>query len=211
MDKSSELFGRALGVLPGGVNSPVRAFRAVDMTPRFIARADGARVYDEDGREYIDYVCSWGPMILGHNHSVIREAVESAARDGLSFGAPTRREVIMAELMVGMVPNIEMVRMVNSGTEAVMSALAARVEEALRTGIDDMLFLRTRRAMFGARLRGLGNFSGLAVALAEGQFADYCPLDTPRMLAELEAADCVAFIRDVLAPERLALSVIRPA
>ena len=123
MDRSQQLFDRAVKVLPGGVNSPVRAFRAVDLCPRFIARADGPFVWDEDGRRYIDYVCSWGPMILGHNHPVIREAVEKAVKDGLSFGAPTAREVEIAELMVDLVPNIEMVRMVNSGTEAVMSAI----------------------------------------------------------------------------------------
>ena len=120
---SQELFAEALKVLPGGVNSPVRAFRAVDMAPRFIARANGPYIYDVEGRGYIDYVCSWGPMILGHNHPVIREAVERAVKDGLSFGAPTGREVEIAQLMVELVPNIEMVRMVNSGTEAVMSAI----------------------------------------------------------------------------------------
>lgn len=123
MGESERLFERACRVLPGGVNSPVRAYRAVGIAPRFLVRADGPRVYDEDGRAYIDYVCSWGPMILGHNHPVIREAVEKAVKDGLSFGAPTRREVEIAELMVELVPNIEMVRMVNSGTEAVMSAV----------------------------------------------------------------------------------------
>lgn len=123
MEQSQVLFDRAKKVLPGGVNSPVRAYRAVGRTPRFIERADGAYIWDVDGRRYIDYVCSWGPMILGHNHPVIREAVSKAVADGLSFGAPTRREVEIAELMTEMVPNIEMVRMVNSGTEAVMSAL----------------------------------------------------------------------------------------
>ena len=123
MDRSEALFERAKKMLPGGVNSPVRAYRAVGLTPRFITRADGAYIWDEDGNKYIDYVCSWGPMILGHNHPIIREAVERAVKDGLSFGASTRREVEIAELMVQMVPNIEMVRMVNSGTEAVMSAL----------------------------------------------------------------------------------------
>ena len=123
MDRSEALFERAKKVLPGGVNSPVRAYRAVGLTPRFITRADGAYIWDEDGNKYIDYVCSWGPMILGHNHPIIREAVERAVKDGLSFGASTRREVEIAELMVQMVPNIKMVRMVNSGTEAVMSAL----------------------------------------------------------------------------------------
>ncbi len=123
MDTSAALFERAKKVLPGGVNSPVRAYRAVGLTPRFIAKADGAYIWDVDGRRYIDYVCSWGPMILGHNHPLIREAVEKAVKDGLSFGASTQREVEIAELMIQMVPHIEMVRMVNSGTEAVMSAL----------------------------------------------------------------------------------------
>ena len=123
MGRSEELFEQAIKVLPGGVNSPVRAYRAVGMAPRFITRADGPFIWDEDGKQYIDYVCSWGPMILGHNHPVIREAVEKAVKDALSFGAPTRREVEIAQLMVDLVPNIEMVRMVNSGTEAVMSAV----------------------------------------------------------------------------------------
>ena len=123
MGRSEELFEQAVKVLPGGVNSPVRAYRAVGMAPRFITKADGPFIWDEDGEKYIDYVCSWGPMILGHNHPVIREAVEKAVKDGLSFGAPTRREVEIAQLMVELVPNIEMVRMVNSGTEAVMSAV----------------------------------------------------------------------------------------
>lgn len=121
--ESQKLFDRGVKVMPGGVNSPVRAYRSVNLCPRFIKRADGAYIWDEDGNRYIDYVCSWGPMILGHNHPVIREAVERAVVDGLSYGAPTRREVEMAELMVEIVPNLEMVRMVNSGTEAVMSAI----------------------------------------------------------------------------------------
>ena len=123
LHNSEELFAAACQVLPGGVNSPVRAYRSVGLTPRFIQRAEGSSIYDVEGRRYIDYVCSWGPMILGHNHPVIREAVEKAVVDGLSFGAPTPREVEIAQLMVEMVPGLEMVRMVNSGTEAVMSAL----------------------------------------------------------------------------------------
>ncbi len=123
MGRSEELYEQAVQVLPGGVNSPVRAYRAVGMAPRFITRGEGPFLWDEDGKRYIDYVCSWGPMILGHNHPVIREAVEKAVKDGLSFGAPTRREVEIARLMVELVPHIEMVRMVNSGTEAVMSAV----------------------------------------------------------------------------------------
>ena len=125
MGVSEELFARAKVCIPGGVNSPVRAFGSVGMTPRFIARGKGDRLWDEEGREYIDYIGSWGPMILGHAHPAVLAAVEAAARDGLSFGAATAREVEMAELICAMVPSIEMVRMVNSGTEAVMSALRA--------------------------------------------------------------------------------------
>ena len=125
MSESQELFDRARRCIPGGVNSPVRAFGNVGMTPRFITRAKGDRIYDEEGREYIDFVGSWGPMILGHAHPAVLEAVEKAAVDGLSFGAATRREVEMAELICRIVPGMEMIRMVNSGTEAVMSAIRA--------------------------------------------------------------------------------------
>jgi glutamate-1-semialdehyde 2,1-aminomutase len=121
--ESDDLFERAVRVLPGGVNSPVRAFRAVGSTPRFISRAQGSKIYDVDGREYIDYVGSWGPMILGHAFPEITQSVLEALPGGLSFGAPTEREVLVAELITEMVPGIEMVRMVNSGTEAVMSAI----------------------------------------------------------------------------------------
>lgn len=120
---SEQLFERAKKVMPGGVNSPVRAFGAVGGAPRFIKSAQGARITDEDGRTYIDFIGSWGPMILGHGDPVVRQAVEEAVREGLSFGAATRREVEMAELICAAVKPIEMVRMVNSGTEAVMSAL----------------------------------------------------------------------------------------
>ena len=125
MGKSDYLFERAKEVIPGGVNSPVRAFGSVGMTPRFISHAKGARIYDADGNEYIDFIGSWGPMILGHGHPRVLEAVTKAAQEGLSYGAATEREVIMAELICDIVPSIEMVRMVNSGTEAVMSAIRA--------------------------------------------------------------------------------------
>ena len=118
-----ELFQRALHVMPGGVNSPVRAFKSVGGEPFFTARADGAYLWDVEGKRYIDYVGSWGPMIAGHNHPKVREAVERAIRDGLSFGTPCPAEVTMAETIVRLVPSIDMVRMVNSGTEATMSAI----------------------------------------------------------------------------------------
>ncbi|MGM9613663.1 MAG: glutamate-1-semialdehyde 2,1-aminomutase [Butyricicoccus sp.] len=120
---SEAIFERAKRVLPGGVNSPVRAFRAVGGTPPFITRGKGCRIWDLDGNEYIDFIGSWGPLILGHSYEPVLDAVEKAMRGGLSFGAPTAIEVDVAELLVSMVPNVEMVRMVNSGTEAVMSAL----------------------------------------------------------------------------------------
>ncbi|HBN80642.1 MAG TPA: glutamate-1-semialdehyde-2,1-aminomutase, partial [Ruminococcaceae bacterium] len=125
MTRSEQLFSRAVKVMPGGVNSPVRAYGSVGQTPRFIVRADGAKIYDADGNCYTDYVGSWGPMILGHNHPAVLKAVQKAAENGLSFGAATENEVKMAELVCGMVPSVEMVRMVNSGTEAVMSAVRA--------------------------------------------------------------------------------------
>ncbi|MGB3726420.1 MAG: glutamate-1-semialdehyde 2,1-aminomutase [Glaciecola sp.] len=123
MNKSETLFERAQRTIPGGVNSPVRAFKAVGGTPRFIERADGPYMYDVDGNRYIDYINSWGPMVLGHNNPEIREAVIKASEFGLSYGAPTEAEIEMAELVSEIVPSMEMVRMVNSGTEATMSAI----------------------------------------------------------------------------------------
>ena len=122
-DKSSQLFARALELIPGGVNSPVRAFRAVGGTPLFIKSARGATITDVDGRTFIDYVGSWGPMILGHADEEIVEALSAVTANGTSFGAPNELEVELAEEIIAAVPSIEMVRMVNSGTEATMSAI----------------------------------------------------------------------------------------
>ena len=123
MSRNIELFDRAKKLIPGGVNSPVRAFKAVGGTPRFVQRAQGAHFWDADGKRYIDYIGSWGPMILGHGHPAVVEAVQKALLDGFSFGAPTEREVELAEEIVKLVPSIEMVRLVSSGTEAAMSAI----------------------------------------------------------------------------------------
>ncbi|MEM9530333.1 MAG: glutamate-1-semialdehyde 2,1-aminomutase [Pseudomonadota bacterium] len=123
MQASKDLFAAACERIPGGVNSPVRAFKGVGGDPIFIRRAEGCRIYDEDGKDYIDYIGSWGPMLAGHNHPQVREAVVAAAANGLSFGAPTAAEVVMAEKLCRLVPGLELVRMVNSGTEACMSAL----------------------------------------------------------------------------------------
>jgi glutamate-1-semialdehyde 2,1-aminomutase len=121
--RSSELFQRALARIPGGVNSPVRAFRGLGREPFFVERAEGSRIWDVDGNEYIDYVCTWGPAILGHAPAVVIDAVRSAAARGVSFGIPNPFEVEMAELICRWVPSTEKVRMVNSGTEATMSCL----------------------------------------------------------------------------------------
>lgn len=123
MSKSDQLFEQARQTIPGGVNSPVRAFNGVGGTPRFIDHADGAYLYDVDGQAYVDYIGSWGPMLLGHNHPAIKAAVIQAVEKGLSYGAPTEIEVLMAEKVRQIVPSMEQVRMVNSGTEATMSAI----------------------------------------------------------------------------------------
>lgn len=123
MTRSEQLFETAQRLIPGGVNSPVRAFGSVGGSPRFVERAEGAHIWDVDGNRYLDFIGSWGPMILGHNHPAILEAVVEAAKRGLSYGAATASEVTMAELVCSLVPSIDMVRMVNSGTEAVMSAI----------------------------------------------------------------------------------------
>ena len=123
MSRSEELFKQAQRYIPGGVNSPVRAFKAVGGTPLFIERARGAHIFDADGKEYIDYVLSWGPMILGHAHPEVLAAVSDAATRGLSFGAPTASEISLARMLCEIMPNMDLVRMVNSGTEATMSAI----------------------------------------------------------------------------------------
>ena len=123
MGISEELMERAAKVIPGGVNSPVRSYASVGLTPRFIARADGPYIEDVDGNRYIDYICSWGPMILGHNDARVRERVQQACELGTSYGAATALEVEIAEFICGRIPHVQMIRMVNSGTEAVMSAI----------------------------------------------------------------------------------------
>lgn len=122
-DRSNELFARAQRVIPGGVNSPVRAFKSVRRNPLFIRRAAGSKIYDADGNEYLDFVGSWGPMLLGHSHPAVKEAILQAVQDGTSYGAPTEKEILLAELICDMMPSIEMARLVNSGTEATMSAV----------------------------------------------------------------------------------------
>ena len=123
MTTNKALFERAQRAIPGGVNSPVRAFRAVGGTPRFISRALGPYMWDAEGTRYIDYIGSWGPMILGHGHPAVVDAVQQALLQGFSFGAPTEREIELAEAIIALVPSVEQVRLVSSGTEAAMSAI----------------------------------------------------------------------------------------
>ena len=123
IDMNQALLERAQSVIPGGVNSPVRAFKAVGGIPRFVKRASGAYFWDANERSYIDYIGSWGPMILGHGHPQVVQAVQAALLEGFSFGAPTEREIQLAEEILRLVPSMDMVRLVSSGTEAAMSAI----------------------------------------------------------------------------------------
>lgn len=122
-DRSKALYKEAIRLMPGGVNSPVRAFKAVGGSPLFIKKAKGARIYDVDGNEYIDYVLSWGPMVLGHAHPVVVRAIKAAVERGTSFGAPTPQEIELAKMIISAYPSIEKIRMVSSGTEATLSAI----------------------------------------------------------------------------------------
>lgn len=173
-NRSDALFQQAQHVIPGGVNSPVRAFRGVGGTPVFFKRARGSHLFDEDGNSYIDYVGSWGPMILGHNHPRVMNAVKKAMENGLGFGAPTELEITMAEKICKLMPSIEMVRMVNSGTEATMSAIrlargyTGRDKivkfEGCYHGHSDSLLVK---AGSGALTLGVPTSPGVPVALAE--------------------------------------------
>ncbi|HMH83716.1 MAG TPA: glutamate-1-semialdehyde 2,1-aminomutase [Gemmatimonadales bacterium] len=174
MTRSEALFERAKAVLPGGVNSPVRAFRAVGGTPFFVARAAGARLTDVDGRTYVDYVCSWGPLILGHAHPAVLDAIRAAAERGWTYGTPCEAEVELAELVTRRMPAVEMVRFVNSGTEATMAAVrlaraATRRDVLLKFegcyhGHADSFLVK---AGSGVATLGLPDSPGVPAALAE--------------------------------------------
>src|SRR6266480_4019812 len=175
---SERLFERARHVIPGGVNSPVRAFRGVGGTPPFIARGEGSRVFDEDGNEYIDYIGSWGPLLLGHRHPDILDAIQLALARGTSFGAPTELEIEMAETIRSMVPSMEMVRLVNSGTEATMSALRVargftnrdltiKFEGCYHGHVDSPLV----KAGSGMATLGIADTAGVPAAFAETTIA----------------------------------------
>ncbi len=189
-ERSKELFAQAQRVIPGGVNSPVRAFKAVGGDPLFIRSAQGPYVYDEDGNEYIELINSWGPMILGHAHELVQTAIREALPDSFSFGAPTQREIAIAKQIVEMVPSVEKVRMVNSGTEAAMSA--ARLARGF-TGRDKIVkfegcyhghgdsFLIA--AGSGAMTAGIPNSPGVTKGTAKDTLlATYNNLDSVRVL-----------------------------
>lgn len=213
---SHTLFERAVKVLPGGVNSPVRACKNVGCEPRFITRANGSRIYDVEGRSYIDYICSWGPMILGHNHPVVLEAVQKAVVDGLSFGAPTEREVVIAELMNRMVPGLEMSRMVNSGTEAVMSALrlargATGRDKVIKFagcyhGHSDSMLVK---AGSGALTGGCPDSSGVTARVAGDTLtADFNDLASVKALMDANPGQVAAVIVEPVAAN---MGVVAPA
>ena len=202
---NAELFAEAKKVIPGGVNSPVRAFGSVDATPLFISSAKGARIYDSEGREFIDYVCSWGPAILGHCHPLVIEAIEAAARRGTTYGAPTESETIMAQMIVAAFPAIEMVRMVSSGTEAVMSAIR------LARGYTG----RDRIIKFDGCYHG--HSDSLLVKAGSGVATLGIPGSpgVPRQLAELTltvAYNDLASLQDILAKEgkQIACIIVEP-
>ncbi len=167
--QSSQLFQRAQKVIPGGVNSPVRAFGAVGGVPRFIAKASGSRMWDEDGNEFVDYIGSWGPMILGHTHPKVAEAIRLALEGGTSFGAPTKREIELAELVLKAYPSCERVRFVSSGTEATMSALR------LARGVTGRKYIVKFRGNYHGHSDGLLVQAGSGMLTASGGSSNSAP------------------------------------
>lgn len=206
-DKSKELFAEAVRYIPGGVNSPVRAFKAVGGEPLFIERGDGSKIWDADGNRYIDYVGSWGPLILGHRHPAVIEALHDYLEKGTSYGAPTELETILARLIVKAVPSVEMVRMVNSGTEATMSALrlargyTGRDKivkfEGCYHGHADFLLIK---AGSGALTLGIPTSPGVPASIAANTItAPYNDLDTLEKIFESEGEQIAAVILEPVA------------
>src|SRR5436305_5180923 len=189
ISRSEALFARAMEKIPGGVNSPVRAFRSVGGTPPFIARGQGSHIFDADGNEYIDYVGSWGPLLLGHRHPAILSALEGALEIGTSFGAPTEQEIELAEAIRDAVPSIEMVRLVNSGTEATMSAirvargftgrdLIVKFEGCYHGHVDSLLV----KAGSGMATLGIADTQGVPKAFCDTTIA--LPYNSPEAVDE---------------------------
>jgi glutamate-1-semialdehyde 2,1-aminomutase len=200
--RSEALFARAQQLIPGGVNSPVRAFRGVGGTPPFIASGNGSRIHDVDGNEYIDYVCSWGPLILGHRPKPVIDALRDALEIGTSFGAPTARETELAELIAECVPSIEMVRLVNSGTEATMSALrvargftgrdlTVKFEGCYHGHVDSLLV----KAGSGMATLGISDTAGVPQAFAETTIAlSFNSIDAVEQAFRARGSDIAAVI-----------------
>ena len=205
--QSELLFSRAQNYIPGGVNSPVRAFRSVGGTPRFIARGDGSTLIDVDGNEYIDYICSWGPLILGHRPKEVIEALAGVLEIGTSFGAPTGREVELAELIIDAVPSVEMVRLVNSGTEATMSALrvargytgrtlTVKFEGCYHGHVDSLLV----KAGSGVATLGIPDTAGVPGAFADTTIAlPFNDLDAVEVAFRTRGDDIAALIVEPVA------------
>ncbi|SEG34487.1 glutamate-1-semialdehyde 2,1-aminomutase [Paenibacillus sp. UNC499MF] len=205
--KSAAAFAEAKKVIPGGVNSPVRAFKSVGLTPMYMERASGSRVYDIDGNEYIDYIGSWGPLILGHAHPEVIEAVKSTAEKGTSFGAPTLIETEMAKLVAERVPSIDIVRMVNSGTEATMSALRLargftkrnkilKFEGSYHGHADALLI----KAGSGVATLGLPDSPGVPESVAQNTLTvPYNDLETVKLVFEKFGEDIAAIIVEPIA------------
>ena len=216
LDNSERLFARARRLIPGGVNSPVRSFGAVGGTPPFIVSGSGARVRDADGNEYLDFVGSWGPLILGHAHPAVVEAVQRAAADGTSFGAPTERELELAELITRAMPSIEMLRLVNSGTEAAMSAI--RIARAY-TGRSKLLKFNGNyhghadallvKAGSGAATYGVPTSAGVPLGYAaETLVAEYNDLSSVEALFDANVNQVAAVIVEPVAGN---MGVVPPA
>jgi glutamate-1-semialdehyde 2,1-aminomutase len=205
--RSQGLFEEAQKIIPGGVNSPVRAFKSVGGTPLFIARASGAKIYDVDGKEYIDYVCSWGPMILGHARPRVIEALKRALDLGTSYGAPTRLEVTLAKMICEALPSVEMVRLVSSGTEAAMSALRLargytgrdkilKFEGCYHGHADSLLV----KAGSGALTLGVPDSAGVPVDLAKNTItAPYNDLAAVKEILRQEGPNIAAIIVEPVA------------
>lgn len=214
-ETSDKLFKKAVELMPGGVNSPVRAFNSVGTNPRFIERAKGQYIYDADGNKYIDYIGSWGPMILGHNDERVLAAVQSQLEKGMSYGAATALEVEMAELIAEIVPCVEMIRMVNSGTEAVMSAIRAARGFTKRNkivkfegcyhGHSDMLLVK---AGSGVMTAGVPNSSGVPEGCVRDTLtAEYNNIDSVRKLFANYGSDIACVIIEPVAAN---MGVIEP-
>ena len=216
VDRSEELFNESLRYMPGGVNSPVRAFRGLDIAPRFIVEGQGSRIRDEDRREYIDYIGAYGPLILGHGHPAVIEAVERALARGTSFGAPTALELELAKKVCALMPSVERVRMVSSGTEATMSAIRLARAATGRDGIikfegcyhghgDSFLI----RAGSGALTFGVPDSPGVPEALAAlTAIARYNDLDSVARIFEAQKGRIAALIVEPVAGN---MGVVRPA